>query len=292
MLDFVRRRWLRLFPAMLIASVVLFIFDLTVHEGPSAGRKLIDLVPGLTFLSPSLIHAVTNLKVQSMDDPFWSLYVEVVFYCAFGIAFFLGGWKIAVTAILGLFAVSVAARECFGLDDHTSVMWKISSALDWMGFTCFGWFASGALFYKCQGGSRPRLFWVAVCVAALSARTTEHVSLAAIEQSKLASFLALLTVITVFSTAVSSRLIQRLCSCRMIVFLGFVSYPLYLMHNSITIGIVASVSKRVGINLTPLIPLLAVIALSWLVAKYLEPRLRLWLSVWVLRRAYGSLRPS
>ena len=50
LLDFALRRWLRLFPAMLVASVIILAFDLAFSLGPHGQRTWINLVPGLLFI--------------------------------------------------------------------------------------------------------------------------------------------------------------------------------------------------------------------------------------------------
>ena len=93
LLDFALRRWLRLFPAMLVASVIILAFDLAFSIGPHGQRTWINLVPGLLFISPSLIHTVTGTMIEFMDGPFWSIYVEVSFYAIFGAVYFTCGTK-------------------------------------------------------------------------------------------------------------------------------------------------------------------------------------------------------
>jgi peptidoglycan/LPS O-acetylase OafA/YrhL len=50
--DFMLRRWLRLFPAMLIASIVLFATAPLFPERPGGMPTLRDLIPGLTLIDP------------------------------------------------------------------------------------------------------------------------------------------------------------------------------------------------------------------------------------------------
>jgi peptidoglycan/LPS O-acetylase OafA/YrhL len=57
--DFMLRRWLRLFPMMFIASFLVIFLDILFHmPGPDAGARWVDLIPGFTFISPAIYHAV------------------------------------------------------------------------------------------------------------------------------------------------------------------------------------------------------------------------------------------
>src|ERR1700733_14451625 len=56
--EFILRRWLRLFPAMLIISIGAFVW----LRASGVERPLIDLIPGLTFVSPALLHSLTGIS--------------------------------------------------------------------------------------------------------------------------------------------------------------------------------------------------------------------------------------
>ena len=71
--DFIARRWLRLFPAMFIATILILSFIYATHLGPWSDRDIADAVPGLLFINPGLIHVVTRVRLESLDTPFWSL---------------------------------------------------------------------------------------------------------------------------------------------------------------------------------------------------------------------------
>lgn len=271
--EFARRRWLRLFPAMLVASVIMITYDRLVDSGPSAHRSFLDLIPGLTFLSPWLIHALTRVQLQSLDDPFWSLYVEVSFYAIFGVAFFFRGWKYAVGIISALFAISVAASH---IDSPAgSFMWRLNQAMLWFGFVFYGWFASGALFFKWHQLRDERLFWNAAAIGVASALTM-HVAPVPSSGMTLPVATGLVAVVALFAVSLRSAWLQTVLAWRGLVFLGFVSYPLYLLHQNITIGTAYLLGGqgRAWAVLVPLVPLSAVIVVAWLIATYAEPNMR------------------
>lgn len=63
-LEFAVRRWFRLFPAMLVASILILAFDRAFAIGPYANRSLINLLPGILFIDPSIIHTVTGVMIE------------------------------------------------------------------------------------------------------------------------------------------------------------------------------------------------------------------------------------
>jgi peptidoglycan/LPS O-acetylase OafA/YrhL len=268
LLDFARKRWLRLFPAMLVASLVSLTYDRIVGVGPETSRAAIDLIPGLTFLSPAFIHAIAGVQLSSMDGPYWSLYVEVVFYAAFGTAYSLRGWKSAVGTIICLFAITYLLDHA-GLAPASRIG-RIAAAMDWLGLNYFGWFGAGALYYKAATSSSGELFCLATGVA-IAAACTQRIYGGAM----MPAVIACLVVAALFAAAQRSMLLQRMLSTPALVFVGFISYPLYLLHSNITIGL-THVLGGFGFRspFLPFAPLAVVAALAWVIAKYVEPALR------------------
>jgi peptidoglycan/LPS O-acetylase OafA/YrhL len=262
--EFARRRWLRLFPAMLIASVTTFLFCWLVA---GERRPLADFVPGLTFTNPSLIHFLTGIRVSSMDAPYWSLYVEVVFYLSFGSAYLMIGELGSIFVVFALFSVSYLMTATYGLSLN-GLPSRLAAATNLSGFIFFGWFASGSLFYLFYKTRSLGFLLVALATGFLSALSTTH---PLIEQ------IGLLTVVCIFAAAAFSARVQAMLSSRILVFFGFVSYPLYLLHYTI-IGVLqtnlARKAPAIPDVLYPLAPIALVVLAAWLVARFGEPSLR------------------
>jgi peptidoglycan/LPS O-acetylase OafA/YrhL len=277
--DFALRRWLRLFPAMLVASLIILAFDLEFGVGPYADRSLINLLPGCLFINPSLIKMFTGMNIVSMDGPFWSLYVEVSFYFVFGISFFLWEWRRAIGVVFALFAICVVSEHLASAGYGGHQFAKVAAAMNWLGFIHFGWFACGALLYKAYSRSHSRTFALALVVGVISVFTTEAVGM------DWTTRIALLAVMVIFAVALVSTTFQNILAWRGITFLGFVSYPLYLIHNNIIVGMTYSLSKlapEVPAVLTPIFPIVLVTAIAWIIARYIEPAIKSW------RRYRGS----
>jgi peptidoglycan/LPS O-acetylase OafA/YrhL len=269
--DFATRRWLRLFPAMLIGSLLILAFDKATGAGPLADRGVINLLPGVFFLNPSLIHTATGITIDSMDVPFWSLYVEVCFYAVFAISYFWIGLRAAIAIIFSLFAISAVLIRSTSMDNGADFIARLAAASDWIGFVWFGWFASGAIFYVAFRRSDRKAFCLAVIVALISAvsyrpRITDQID-----------NIALVIVVALFAAAFLSERIRSLLEWRFFTFLGFVSYPLYLIHNNVIIGttkLLFDHAMPIPDALVPIVPILLVVAVSWVIARYFEPTMR------------------
>ena len=77
--EFIFRRWVRLFPAMLFASILILCISRNIPHYPFA-QKILDALPGLTFTDHWIWSRLLHQKVESLDSVFWTLYVEVQFY--------------------------------------------------------------------------------------------------------------------------------------------------------------------------------------------------------------------
>mgnify|MGYP003609638691 FL=1 len=58
---FMYKRWLRLFPAMLIASVFIYITAPFFYERPAGQPTWLSLIPGLTFINPSIFKLILKI---------------------------------------------------------------------------------------------------------------------------------------------------------------------------------------------------------------------------------------
>jgi peptidoglycan/LPS O-acetylase OafA/YrhL len=267
--EFMARRWLRLFPAMLIASLCIFTFSrllgaYTPHGQPDA----VNLLPGLTFLIPTFWQTVLQRPVDELDGVFWTLYVEMGFYLIFGLLYFRLGWRAGLLALSAIWLAVLAApplARLTGLD--IAIPWI--EVLQWFGTVYFGWFVSGALFLKSNEEDSRRLFALAIFVGLISAFTS-----GLWQPSDLLACTYLSGCLFFFAAAQKLPLLQRALSTRFLLFAGAVSYPLYLLHNEIGIGLIAA-SPRVLPNFVwpalPILMLALMMAAAWLVARCVEP---------------------
>ncbi|WP_052523506.1 acyltransferase, partial [Bradyrhizobium sp. STM 3809] len=210
LVSFVGRRWLRLFPAMLICSVFILGAENLIPVGLNNPKTWVNLIPGLTFVNPALIHALTGLSIDGMEGSFWSLYVEVVFYGIFALAYFVVGRAFAILLIFLIFIWSLAMRVVFGLDLDSAAS-RVAAAADWIGFIHFGWFASGALFYIFYKDGRRLALAFALFMGAISALTVRY---------PVAEQMGLCLVVLLFTAVSCMRLFQQVMASRMFVFFG------------------------------------------------------------------------
>ena len=268
--EFMARRWLRLFPAMLIASLLIFGASQLIGSNMPHGRaEPADVLPGLTFLSPPFWEMILGYPVSELDGVFWTLYVEVGFYVIFGLLYFLMGWRRGLIALASFWlAVVTASRLAASMESPEAMKWI--EPLQWLGAEYFGWFVSGALFLKAREERNDLLFVLAIIAGLASVLTS-----ALWQPSDWISRVYLFGCVAVFAIAQRSRGFQELLAARILLLVGFVSYPLYLLHNELGVGLIATFTQGVPQPLWPVLPLMMIVVmlfLAWLVAKHAEPR--------------------
>jgi len=279
--SFIIKRWIRLFPAMFICSLIIFLSAAFLHERPAGTPVLRDLLPGLTFIEPYWWQIILGSPQGELEGAFWSLYVEVKLYLVAGIFYFLIGGQRMIWVLVGLFLVATGVLYF----DHVFMEngWHQAKAIlnSLSGRPC-GWFAAGALFYRYQNERKKWILVVAIIVALTAALAQGKPAIGQMifgwERA-----IAACIIVLIFTTAVLNDRLKYILSAKALLFIGFVSYPLYLLHENMMVSLIVKVGHAipwVPSILLPGIPILSVIAVAWLVAKFAEPPIRKKLKTW------------
>jgi peptidoglycan/LPS O-acetylase OafA/YrhL len=208
--EFFGRRWLRLWPAMLIAclfTMALFWIYPPVPAGAS-------IFPGITLIDDRWYSWLFNSKITSINGSYWTLYVEMRFYVLFGAIYFLWGARPAILALvlLSLFYLALLATG------HGMGVWRYTDP------RYEAWFAAGACFYV-YVKERREIFFLAALSAGLLAAWIYYPSIG--------PRMFGVALVAVFAMTVRVSLAQKLLANKPLVWLGAVSYPLYLIHEPV-----------------------------------------------------------
>jgi peptidoglycan/LPS O-acetylase OafA/YrhL len=263
--EFMFKRWIRLFPAMLFCSLFVYITAGLLNNRPLGQPSLQDLLPGLTFIQPEWWQFFLHDKQGILEGAFWSLFVEMKFYIVAGLLYFYLTKKNIAWLIFGLFIVcfltfKIATKLSISYDE----LWHYFSFLD---LNYFGWFASGMFFYSYKKTHHFYYYALAVFSAILGAL---HLYGFATKP-----FIIALLLIAVFSTSLIFKKLQKLLSFKPLLFLGAISYPLYLMHENMMVSLTISLGNlfpNIPAILLPVLPILFVILLAYFIAIYFEPQ--------------------
>ncbi|MGQ8364386.1 acyltransferase family protein [Glaciecola sp. 1036] len=264
-LTFIKKRWLRLFPAMLICSLLSYFTASFFIERPAGQPEFTDILPGLTLIDPDWLGWWTGLAFSPLEGAYWSIYVEVKFYLFAAVCYFFISKDKLPWFIFGayLFAVSITQMPIISdLQWLEPIRWRIP----FYSLEHFGWFASGCFFYRFMIDNKKYNFAIALAVGILASVTTSA--------GQTDKFFVLLFLVALFATSLISPVIQKILATRFLLFFGFISYPLYLIHENMLVASVIKLGKFVDPDvalLAPLVVLSGLSTVSYLIAKFAEP---------------------
>jgi peptidoglycan/LPS O-acetylase OafA/YrhL len=267
---FLFKRWLRLFPAMLIASVLIYLTLPIFHERPDGiPPNIWSILPGLTFTLPTWWSNLLGFEIPLLESAFWSLYVEVKFYVIAGFVYYFLGRKYLVPVLVALFAIWIIVFN-LSVVFESRVLGILSVLINALSLKHFGWFAAGALFYIYFQSKENKWFSYAIVVMLISAATVRIEVLGFDAEVIAGSFL----ISALFALSFKSDLLQKILQNKGLVFFGFISYPLYLIHENATASMiikVAGFAPWMHSFLTPYLPMVMVVFVAYIIARYLEP---------------------
>ncbi len=276
--DFMLRRWLRLFPAMLIGSLLILATAPLFTARPFGAPLLQDVLPGILLIEPKILNWLFNLKLNSLEVPFWTLYVELKFYVLAGLLYFSFGINKMIYVITLMFFCYVV----YALSSHLfpqELANQILSVLAFIEARHLGWFATGAMFYRYFRHKNAFNLCSAIIVGLFAARSINGVmSLNMIVTSLM---------VMVLAVAVYGDRVKKILENKCLIWLGFISYPLYLIHDSTLVSMTVQLHQAaawVPMYLLPILPLLLLMLIAWAIAQYLEPNLRALIKHWLINK--------
>lgn len=271
--SFIYKRWLRLFPAMFIASLLIYFTAPFFYERPAGMPTPYSLFPVFFFTENVFFNKIFHLNIPELEGAFWSLYVEMKFYIIFGIAYFLIGRKKAIIFLcLCFFYALINAFLPFHKPNYLNTL-----------FTHFGWFVSGALAYIYYTQHNTKVFYISVVIGVLSLLTTFKYQNYPLEYLLIGSLF-----ISLFYITIVYRKSRFVLSNRFFLLLGFISYPLYLIHENMMISSIVKLSKlspMLSNFFIPFIPIVMLCVLSYFIAK-VEPYIKNFLNTNIRKIAF------
>jgi peptidoglycan/LPS O-acetylase OafA/YrhL len=264
-------RYLRLAPAMIIASIFIFLSSFLIPERPLGVSNIQDFLPSITFIGPDFFSKILGIHVRSLDGAFWSLYVEVSFYFFSAIMFFgLKDKELKGLVVLFILYLILVFLMRSGLENIYAI--GVKKILGDLGFGYYGWFLLGI--YSCKYGhfflkQKSVYSLILISLITIFAESMRY-------GGNLEILIASSVVASIFITPLFNKKIKLILSSNILLFFGFISYPLYLIHQNLVTGLAIKLYNS-GIELPnffyPLPFLILAILLSFLIAK-LEPLIK------------------
>lgn len=220
--EFWFRRFARLYPAYLCALFISYL--ITNRFGPVEFRSgPADLAGGLVLLPPDLIGGTF------IDNAFWSLLVEAQFYLCIGLVYLLAR-EYFVAAWIALLAIG-AACWLSSADAHGRVLEIVRHPLFLLPHGAH--FTAGMAFYELYRRRRASGFVLLAVSFVLYLIVAAH--------SGWPRHAATALMIVAFVLFLAGRL--QWLVCRPLLFLGGISYSLYLIHQNLGVILIGRLTR-------------------------------------------------
>jgi peptidoglycan/LPS O-acetylase OafA/YrhL len=237
--SFAKKRFTRLYPEYWICVCLTFLV-LNIAADP----KVETVSPPVLLLNLTMIQGVFNVK--SVDGVYWSLIPELFFYFAIGLLYYLGllsRIRIFGTVWLTLMILNSLVGLPFG-----AYLLNLQYGM---------FFMAGILFYRIkfdQGGWQEHALILLSFVAALCSHPG---------MIQAAVYLLFYLIFYMFVYGFLNKI-----SWKPLVFLGYISYPLYLIHQNIGFILMRTLGRYLSSDvLIVLLTIATMITLAWLITS-------------------------
>jgi peptidoglycan/LPS O-acetylase OafA/YrhL len=265
---FFLKRYFRLIPSMIFVSIFTLLFSLIYPSEPFHNLKLVDLIPGLTFIEPRFFIQILDLNIKDIDQVFWTLYVEFKFYVIAGLSFFF--FKDKKGFIIGLLYIFYLISKYLNIYYNSAFTFYLYEIGKWSGAAYFCWFATGIYLFQFLKYKKINYLLFFLSFGFISS----------IHQARAIDLLTFLLssfiIITVFFTFYKN-FIKQIIESKFLLFLGYISYPLYLIHQNLSYFFQKFFFLIHGFDyfiFYSLLTLIFIFIISFLIKKYFEEPFR------------------
>jgi peptidoglycan/LPS O-acetylase OafA/YrhL len=287
--DFLKNRFIRLFPPIVCWSVVTFLtfFLLDSKNVFPNAHKLKNLLFSFTFINPEIGTAVLKTRFDWLNGSYWSLWVEVQFYVLAAILFYLRKrtfLRNMLSLSLLLFLISFIPGhflQPIHINQVPTTMvgffYKaryITSLFNLTHYICF--FASGVVFHHLFKGGR--LNFIMIFFSGLIFIGQLYSSFALEER------LFFIIMLLLFVVMIYKRKWLFFLDYPLLIRIGMISYSIYLAHEDIGILLINKYGGYLGrwSFISPILVCATLILAAELSYRFIEQRtarmLKRWLS--------------
>ncbi|OHT44599.1 acyltransferase family protein [Flavobacterium tructae] len=266
-ISFWKKRFIRLFPSILVASVltycVLLIFD---HYNTFPDNHFRNLIISITFLPPHIynLFSETPEHFSYINFDYWSLWPEIQFYFFTSIIYFFSKKNFKRNFIIACFAFLLLYNVLlfYGFD-QIKIVSKFFNLFNLIKYLIF--FLSGALFYMLYNNKTFKLYIFLLIVSFLIINHTFD----------LLEFISAIIMFLLFFCFIYYPRSLQFLENRFIIKIGVSSYFLYLIHDYIGVVWIKNIVSFFYPNsfIAPILIMIVMITLSIFYTQKVETKI-------------------
>lgn len=240
--DFAYKRFSRLYPTYWICVCLTFLI-VNLSQDPKMESNSISVL----LMNFTMIQGVFSIK--SVDGAYWSLIPELFFYAFMGVLFQLKLLSKVRTIALVWLTLMIS-----------NSLFTLPFGAYFLNLQYGMFFLAGILFYKIKynEGDWHEHALIGLCFLA-----------GMVENPTLTCFGVFLFIFCLFYLFVYGKL--EMLTWKPFVFLGYISYPLYLLHQNIGFVLMRKLGQYISNELLVIfIGIITMITIAWLVTRFLE----------------------
>jgi peptidoglycan/LPS O-acetylase OafA/YrhL len=260
-INFVVKRFSRLFPAMLVCSALTYVVSLISPQTYHA--SFYNFLPSLTFLDPRIFNFIFRTDGFSwMDEAYWSLFTEIRFYTIAAIVFFTSKEKFHRNFLILALAIGVAFPVAiyFQITQVRSGLnfFFIANELPWFVFGIGCYYLHLKHNYKAAAYTLVSFLCLSFYILAITEKPY-------MPFDGTATFIGALIIFSLIFCAIKIRIVSNVLSFKPLTAVGIASYSLYLLHQEIGQKIIQVIDSSLSPDsafavLSPMIPIFTLTA--------------------------------
>lgn len=257
-IEFVIRRLARIWPALLVCSIITFIVleTSTSRFSNAVNTSYLNFLPSLT-LTPNIMWSWAFPNIDLMDSPYWSLLVEARFYMIALVIFWTCN-KASFARNLVIFTyLSILLRALLQrLIPGSNQIYSAIFVPDFM-----PWFAAGAVFYDLYLGRIGKKFSIVLLASTFIVIVRTSTFTGDTGRTPFVVSAISFGFFLVFWFVATKPSFVKVFQARWLVFVGVCSYSVYLLHNAIGMTVIASLPSNVSVPIGVSAVLLVAVAM-------------------------------